>query len=334
MAQKKIRIAVDAMGGDNAPKEIIKGACLATNKNLKIILVGQKEIIERELNNHKKKNIEILDAREIVTNEDSPAFVHKDKKDSSLIKSLELVKNCEADGAVSAGNTGALLTAAILLLKRVSGIRRPALATPLPTSSGISLLLDSGANVDCKSLYLWQFAHMGVAYVENVMQIKNPRVALLNIGGERGKGNSLTKDAYELLVGSRINFIGNIEARDILSGFADVIICDGFDGNIILKYTEGFSKHIMGLLKQELNKNFLRKLGALLIKPAFLNLKKRFDYSRIGGAPLLGLDSIVVKAHGSSNHIAIKNAIGQCESFIKNDVAGKLSNLLSLTDDT
>lgn len=324
---KKITIAIDAMGGDNAPREIIKGSVSISNKNLKIILVGKKKLIENELHGHKFENIEILDSAQVITNNDSPTWAIKNKKDSSLIKGLNLLKENNADGFVSAGNTGALLSCATVLLKRIPQIIRPALATPLPNINRTSLLIDSGANVDCKPIYLEQFAKMGSVYMENVMKIKNPRVGLINIGTESDKGNILTKETYELLSGSGINFIGNIEARDIPSGIADVLICDGFAGNIILKHTEGLGKNIFKMLKAELNKNFTRKLGALLAKPAFISIKKKFDYAEIGGAPFLGLQSIIVKAHGSSDAKAIKNAITQCISFIENDISNKIRDL-------
>ncbi len=320
----KITIAVDVMGGDNAPHEIIKGCIDAANKNVKIILVGKKNLIESQKFNF--TNIEILNATEVINTEDSPIWALKNKKDSSIVKGLNLVKEKIADGFVSAGNTGAILSCATILLKRIPKINRPALATPLPNINGISLLLDSGANVECKPIYLEQFAKMGSVYMENVMGIKNPRVGLVNVGVEDTKGNTLTKEAYEILKGSNLNFIGNVEARDIPAGIADVIVCDGFTGNVILKNTEGVAQNIFKMLKTELKKNFSRKLGAILAKPAFMNMKKKFDYAEIGGAPFLGLTSIVVKAHGSSNAKAIKNAISQCVNFIKADVTKKIND--------
>lgn len=320
----KITIAVDAMGGDNAPHEIIKGCIDAVNKNVKIILVGKKDLIESQKFNF--TNIEILNATEVINTEDSPIWALKNKKDSSIVKGLNLVKEKIANGFVSAGNTGAILSCATILLKRIPKINRPALATPLPNINGISLLLDSGANVECKPIYLEQFAKMGSVYMENVMGIKNPRIGLVNVGVEDTKGNALTKEAYEILKSSNLNFIGNVEARDIPAGIADVIVCDGFTGNVILKNTEGVAQNIFKMLKTELKQNFSRKLGAILAKPAFMNMKKKFDYAEIGGAPFLGLTSIVVKAHGASNAKAIKNAISQCVNFIKSDVIEKINN--------
>lgn len=320
----KITIAVDAMGGDNAPHEIIKGCIDAANKNVKIILVGKKNLIESQKFNF--TNIEILNATEVINTEDSPIWALKNKKDSSIVKGLNLVKEKIADGFVSAGNTGAILSCTTILLKRIPKINRPALATPLPNINGISLLLDSGANVECKPIYLEQFAKMGSVYMENVMGIKNPRIGLVNVGVENTKGNALTKEVYEILKSSNLNFIGNVEARDIPAGIADVIVCDGFTGNVILKNTEGVAQNIFKMLKTELKKNFSRKLGAILAKPAFMNMKKKFDYAEIGGAPFLGLTSIVVKAHGSSNAKAIKNAISQCVNFIKADVTKKIND--------
>ena len=324
---KKITIVVDAMGGDNAPHEIVKGCTEAANENLKIILVGKKDLIESELHNYNYSNIEIVDAQEIITNDESPTAAVKTKKDSSLVKGLNLVKEKIADGFVSAGSTGAILTCATILLRRIHKIIRPAIATPLPNINGVSLLLDSGANVDCKPIYLEQFAKMGSIYAENVMKIKNPRVGLVNIGIENEKGNALTKEVYEMLSHLNINFIGNIEARDIPSGIADVIICDGFVGNVILKNTEGMAQNLFKMLKNELEDGFTKKLGALFARSAFKNIKKKFDYSEIGGAPLLGLNSIVVKAHGSSNSKAIKNAIFQCVNFVENDIVNKIIEL-------
>ena len=327
----KIIIAIDAMGGDNAPKEIIKGAvcALEENNNLKIILVGKQEIIDNELKNYDIKsyeNLEILDAQDIITNDDSPTWAIKNKKESSIVKGLNLVKDKSADGFISAGSTGALLSCATLLLKRLPKISRPALATLLPNLNGVSLLLDSGANVDCKAIYLEQFAKMGSLYMEHVMKIKNPRVALVNIGIERSKGSILLKEAYELLGGSKINFIGNIEARDIPYGSADVLVCDGFVGNVILKHTEGLTKGLLHIIKNELDKNILRKLGGLFAKSAFSNIKNKFDYNKIGGAPFLGLNSIIIKVHGSSNYNAIKNAAKQCIGFIESNIISQIKD--------
>lgn len=329
---KKIIIALDAMGGDKAPDEIIKG-CVEVFRvcdNLKVFLIGKQEIIKKKLDEYKGQgldfDIEIIDAQEIILNNESPTWAIKNKKESSIVKGLNLVKEEKADGFVSAGSTGALLSCATILLKRLPGINRPVLATLLPTANEnkFVILLDSGANVDCKAIYLEQFAHMGYVYMKNIMKINKPRVGLINIGTENSKGNILTKEAYDLLSNSDLNFIGNIEARDIFSGIADVLVCDGFVGNIILKNIEGMAKNIFGMLKNDIKKNILRKFGGLLVKPAFINLKKKFDYNEIGGAPFLGLNSIVVKIHGASDYRAVKNAIMQCVGFVKNDLKEKI----------
>ena len=302
---RKIIIAVDAMGGDNAPNEIIKGCIHAFEAcgNLKILLVGKQEIIKKKLNEYKNQefDIEIIDAQEMVLNNESPTWVIKNKKESSMVKGLNLVKDGQADGFVSAGSTGALLACATMLLKRLPGVSRPALATLLPTvnSNKLVMLIDSGANVDCKAIYLEQFARLGSVYMREVMKIDKPRVGLINIGTENSKGNMLVKEVYELLGGVDINFIGNIEARDILSGVADVLVCDGFVGNIVLKSVEGIAKNIFGMIKGEINKSISGKFGALLLRPTFINIKDKFDYNKVGGAPFLGLNSIVVKAHGA-----------------------------------
>lgn len=327
---KKIIIAVDAMGGDNAPNEIIKGCVYAfkTCESLKILLVGNQEIIKKKLNEYKNQefDIEIIDAQEVVLNNESPTWVIKNKKESSMVKGLNLVKDGQADGFVSAGSTGALLACAIMLLKRLPGVSRPALATFLPTvnSNKLVMLIDSGANVDCKAIYLEQFARLGSIYMQEVMKINKPKIGLINIGTENLKGNMLVKEAYELLGGMDINFIGNIEARDVLSGVADVLVCDGFVGNIVLKSVEGIAKNIFGMIKSDMKKSIFGKFGGLLLKPAFMNIKNKFDYNKVGGAPFLGLNSIVVKAHGASSYEAIKNSILQCVAFVENNVKGKI----------
>lgn len=326
---KKIIIAVDAMGGDKAPDEIIKG-CVEVFRvcnNLKIFLVGKKDIIEKKLDEYKERgldfdfDIEIIDAQEVILNNESPTWAIKNKKESSIVKGLNLVKEKKADGFVSAGSTGALLSCATILLKRLPGISRPVLATLLPTinKNKFVMLLDSGANVDCKAIYLEQFAQMGYVYMKNIMKINKPKVGLINVGTENLKGNIVTKEAYELLSNSDLNFIGNVEARDIFSGIADVLVCDGFVGNIILKNIEGVAKSIFGMLKSDIKKNIFRKLGGLLVKPAFVNLKKKFDYNEIGGAPFLGLSALVVKIHGASAYRAVKNAIMQCVGFVESN---------------
>jgi len=325
-----MRIVVDAMGGDNAPEEIVKGCILARDEyNINIILSGREEEIKKILdkNTLSNKNIDILDAEEVITNEDKPVLALRRKKNSSLVKALNAVKNNEADAIVSAGSTGALLSGGLLIIGRIEGIERPALATLLPTMNGrFSMLIDSGANVDSKPEFLYDFAIMGNIYMQNVMGINSPQIALANIGSEKGKGNKLTVETYELLQNSilPLNFIGNIEAREILQGKADIIVCDGFVGNIILKSLEGTVSEVMAGIKQELNSSIITKIGGMLIKSSLRNFKKKFDYKEIGGAPLLGVKAPVIKAHGSSNDIAIKNAIRQAKVIYE----GNINNLI------
>ena len=327
-----IFIALDAMGGDNAPKEIIKGAVEAlADDRVNILLVGKKETIEQELSAYKYNagRVEIINASEVIENDEQPTYAIRRKKNSSIVIGLNLLKEDRAKAFVSAGATGALLTGATLIAGRINGAERPALGTLLPNDKGFSFLIDSGANVDPKPNYLLQFAKMGSIYMEYVMNINRPRVGLLNIGVEREKGNILTKEAYSLLESSDINFIGNIEAREVPSGAADVVVCDGFTGNVLLKYTEGFAKAMLGMIKKELMSSAMSKLGAVLSKGAYKNLKKSFDYSEVGGAPFLGLKALVLKAHGSSDSKAIKSAINLCVDFNEKGIVEKLSESLS-----
>ena len=328
---EEIKIAVDAMGGDNAPGEIIKGAVEAVNEfDATIVLVGIEKTIEKELKKYtyNKEKIEVVNATEIISTDEVPTTAIRRKKDSSMVVGLNLVKDGKAAAFVSAGSTGALLTGATVIIGRIKGIERPALGTCLPTTNGFTFLLDSGANVDCKANYLVQFAKMASVYVENVMGIKNPKVAIANIGVEKEKGNALVKEAYELLEEVEgINFTGNIEAREIPFGEADVVVCDGFVGNTILKLSEGLSLALLGIIKEEITQGAY-KLAAAALKKPFKNIKKRFDSEEVGGAPFLGLKSLVVKAHGSSKAKGIKNAIKQCEIFVENDIVLKIQEKL------
>ncbi|MCJ7856841.1 phosphate acyltransferase PlsX [Lachnospiraceae bacterium NSJ-143] len=327
---KNIKIAVDAMGGDNAPFEIVKGAVEASAEfGSNITLVGPEDKIIAELNKYAydKSKISIVNAAEVITTDESPTNAIRRKKDSSIVVGLNLVKSGEAAAFVSAGSTGAVLTGGTFIIGRIKGIERPALGTCLPTTNGFTFLIDSGANVDCKASYLVQFAKMASVYVENVMGIVNPRVGLINIGAEKEKGNSLTKEVYELLEESNLNFVGNIEPRDIPFGLADILVCDGFAGNTVLKFAEGLSSALLGIIKNEITSGFYKVPSAFLIKP-FKNIKKRFDSEEVGGAPFLGLKSLVVKAHGSSKAKGIKNAIKQCEIFVENDIVLKIEEKL------
>ena len=325
-----VKIAVDAMGGDNAPFEIVKGAVEAVNEfGSNIILVGPQETVEKELAKYTfdKSKISIKNATEVISTDESPTNAIRRKKDSSIVVGLNLVKNGEASAFVSAGSTGAVLTGGTFIIGRIKGIERPALGTCLPTVSGFTFLLDSGANVDCKSTYLLQFAKMASVYVEHVMGVNNPTVGLINIGAEKEKGNALTKETYELLEGSELNFVGNVEPRDIPFQKADVLVCDGFAGNTVLKFAEGLSSALISIIKDEITAGLYKIPAAFLIKP-FKNIKKRFDSEEVGGAPFLGLKSLVVKAHGSSKAKGIKNAIKQCEIFVEKDIVLKIEEQL------
>lgn len=324
---KKIIVALDAMGGDHAPVETVKGAVEAVKElNVDIKLVGPEDVVKAELAKYEydKERIEVVHASEVIGTDEVPTMAIRRKKDSSLVVALNLVKKGEADAIVSAGSTGALLTGALLIVGRLPGVERPALGTCLPNKKGFSFLIDSGANVDCKPKHLEQFAKMGSVYVEHVFGIKEPKVALVNIGAEKEKGNALTKETYELLEQAEdINFTGNIEPRNIPFGEADVIVCDGFVGNTILKLSEGLAKTMIDIIKAEITKGAY-KIAAAALKTPFRNVKKFMDSDEIGGAPFIGLKSLVVKAHGSSNAKAFKNAVRQCVLFTEADIIGKL----------
>jgi glycerol-3-phosphate acyltransferase PlsX len=325
-----MKVIVDAMGGDNGVKANVEGSILALNeyKDIEVILVGNKIKIENELNNYEfnKNNIKIINTTNVISNDDEPAMAIRRKKDSSIVVGFNMLKDGNGDAFISAGNTGALLSGGILIVKRIKGIERAAIATVYPTQKGISLLIDAGANVDCKPQYLQQFAIMGSIYCEKVLNIHNPKVAMVNIGTEMEKGNLLVKESYSLLHESNINFIGNIEARDIPYGYADVIVCDGFVGNVILKLTEGIAFSMFSVMKKEFLNGFWSKTGAYLLKPKFKNIKNIMDYREYGGAPLLGIKKPVIKAHGSSDGIAIKNAIGQAKLVVENKIIDKIEN--------
>ena len=321
---QKIIVALDAMGGDLAPVETVKGAVDAVKEmNVLVKLVGSEEDVNRELAKYTypKEKIEVVNAEEVISTDEVPTMAIRKKKNSSMVVGMQLVKNGEADAFVSAGSTGALLTGSLLI------VERPVLCPCLPAKNVFTFLVDSGANVDCKAKYLEQFGKMGSVYVENVFGKKNPSVALVNIGAEKEKGDSLTKEAYELLEVSDLNFVGNIEPRNIPFGEADVIVCDGFVGNTILKFAEGLSKTLVDIIKSEITKGAYKIAAAMLVKP-FRNVKKYFDADEVGGAPFIGLKSLVVKAHGSSNAKAFKNAIRQCVLFKEADIVGKIQDKL------
>ena len=311
------------MGSDKGYGEIVKGAIDGVNElGVNIVLVGMEDLLKKELSkyNYPRDFIEILNAEEYISNEDEPVLAIRRKKNSSMVLGLEALAKGEGDGFVSTGNTGALLAGGLFIVKRIKGVERAALATVYPTRKGFSFMLDIGANVDSKPEYLLQFATMGSIYSEQVLGVKSPTIGLANIGVEEGKGNALVREAYKLLLDSNLNFIGNVEVRDIPEGIADVIVCDGFMGNTILKLTEGMAITMFSALKDEFTSSFKSKLGALMLKSQLKSFKNNLDYREYGGAPLLGLKKPVVKAHGSSDAFAIKNAIRQVKTFSDNNV--------------
>ncbi len=325
-----VRVAVDAMGGDNAPFVTVKGAVDAVNESsaLKVFLVGKKEVVEQELSkyNYNKDRIEIVDATEVIEMAEPPVMAIRTKKDSSIVKAMYMVNHGDADAYVSAGSTGATLVGGQVIVGRLKGVDRAPLAPLIPTEKGNSLLIDCGANVDARPNHLVQFAKMGTVYMENIMGIKNPTVAIVNIGAEEEKGNALVKETFPLLKNCPdINFIGSIEARDIPAGGADIIVCEAFTGNVILKMYEGVATSMMHIIKKGLMNSFKTKIGALLIKD---DLKKSLaDYSmdKYGGAPMLGLKGLVVKTHGSANDVEVKNSILQCVTFTEQRISEKIS---------
>jgi len=320
-----MRIVLDAMGGDFAPHVPVLGAVQAAKEfGVKVILTGKKELVERELSKYSypPELVEVVPAEEVIEMDEQPARALK-KKNSSIHAGLNLVKEGKADAFVSAGNTGAVMAISLFTVGRVKGVERPAITAILPNLSGYTFLLDVGANVDCKPHHLLQFAVMGSAYARYVLGEDNPRVGLLNIGEEEGKGNELTKEAFKLLKAARekgLNFAGNAEGRDVYSGKFDVIVCDGFVGNVCLKLSESLAKILAKILKEEIEKHLISKVGALFLKPAIKGFKKRIDYAEIGGAPLLGVNAPVIISHGSSNAKAIKNAIKTATRFVKSSL--------------
>lgn len=329
-----IKIAVDAMGGDNAPSEIVKGAVEAVSErpDITVCLTGQEDIIKKELEKYtyKKEQIEIVPASEVIETGEPPVNAIRKKKDSSIVVGMNLVKRGEADGFVSAGSSGAILVGGQVIVGRIKGVERPPLAPLIPTERGFSLLIDCGANVDARPSHLVQFAQMGSIYMEHVMGVKRPRVAIVNIGAEEEKGNALVKETFPLLKECPgINFIGSIEAREIPHGGADVIVCEAFVGNVILKLYEGVGATMISRIKKGMMSSLRSKIGALLIKPALKSTLKSFDASQYGGAPLLGLKGLVVKTHGSSKANEVKNSIIQCIAFKEQAISEKIGQCLS-----
>lgn len=329
-----VRVALDAMGGDDAPYVTVKGAvdAVAECSNLKVFLVGQEEKIEQELSKYQydKDKIEVVNATEIIEMAEPPVMAIRKKKDSSIVKAMYMVNHGEADAYVSAGSTGATLVGGQVIVGRLKGVERAPLAPLIPTEKGNSLLIDCGANVDARSPHLVQFAKMGTVYMENVMGLKNPTVAIVNIGAEEEKGNALVKETFPLLKNCPdINFIGSIEARDIPAGGADIIVCEAFTGNVILKMYEGVAKSMMHVIKKGLMSNLKTKIGALLIKDDLKKSLADYNMDKYGGAPMLGLKGLVVKTHGSANDIEVKNSILQCVTFTEQRISEKISAKIS-----
>lgn len=326
-----MRVAVDAMGGDNAPGVEVEGAVLAVREfGIPVTLVGDTERLREELSRHDTTGLDISihHASEVVGMHDSPSDAIRKKKDSSIRVAFELVKSGAADAVVSAGNSGATMAAGMFVLKRIPGIERPAIAQIFPTLKGKTLVLDVGGNVDCKPVHLVHFAIMGSVYSRCIMGIANPRIGLLSNGEEESKGNELTRDTNALLKRVSLDYAGYVEGRDIFSGVTDVVVCDGFVGNVVLKLSEGLSEAVGKMLKEEILKSFLPKIGFLLARPAFQRFMKKVDYAEYGGAPLLGIDGVGMICHGGSNTKAIKNAIRFAYEFAKSGVNQQMAEKL------
>lgn len=330
---QKIRIALDAMGGDYAPAEVVKGACKAVEEyeNIKLFLVGDKIAIEKELEGKQlpEGSVEIIPTTQVISCDESPVEAIRKKKDSSLIVAFQMLKKKEVDAVISAGSTGAVLVGGQVIAGKIPGIKRAPLATIIPTLKGVTLLLDCGANVDARPDHLLQFAKMGSLYMEHVVGIKNPKVSLVNIGMEEAKGNALVKEVYPKLKElDDINFAGNIEPRDIFQGETNVVLCEAFVGNVILKLAEGLSSTLIHAIKDGMMSSTRGKIGGMLVKPALKDTLKMFDASEYGGAPLLGLNGLVVKMHGNSTAKEVKIAIGQCITFTEQGITQKIREQL------
>ncbi len=332
-----VKVAVDAMGGDNAPGETVKGAVEAINsdRRVKVFLVGREPVIKEELKkyDYDEAQLEIVHAEEVIETAEPPVMAIRKKKNSSIVKCMNMVKDGSCDAMVSAGSTGAVLVGGQVIVGRIRGVERPPLAPLIPNAKGVSLLLDCGANVDARASQLLQFAKMGSIYMERVIGVKNPRVGLVNIGVEEEKGNALTKETYPLLQNCpEIHFIGNVEARDIPEGVADVLVCEAFAGNIVLKMLEGVSSVLVGKIKEGMMGSLKSKIGAMLVKPALKKTLKGFSTEEYGGAPLLGLNGLVVKTHGSSKAIEIRHSVLQCIAFKEQNINEIIKEQIILKD--
>ena len=322
-----MKIALDSMGGDYAPEMVVDGAVEAASEGdgrFQVVLVGKKEIIESYIADKRLNggNIEIVDAPEVIGMSESPATAVRRKRNSSIVTAMRLQKEGVVQAVVSAGNTGAVVASSLVSLGRLRGISRPAIAIYLPSRTGGTILLDAGANSDCEAHNLLQFAFMGSIYAENLLGRTRPKVGLLSIGEEKSKGNELTRETHELLEGSDLNFVGNVEGRDIFMGEVDVVVTDGFTGNIVLKFSESIVHYLSDLVKEGLGRYPLAKLGAAMMKPVFRNVGLALDYAEYGGAPLLGLNGVVIIGHGGSSARAIKNAILAAERIVESDING------------
>ncbi|MCI9372512.1 MAG: phosphate acyltransferase PlsX [Lachnospiraceae bacterium] len=332
-----VKVAVDAMGGDNAPAEIVKGAVEAIQENskVKVYLVGNEDAMKKELAGYQypEEQLMLVPASEVIETAEPPVMAIRKKKDSSLVKALYLVKDGTCDAYVSAGSSGATLVGGQVIVGRIKGVERPPLAPLIPTEKGCALLVDCGANVDARPSHLVQFAKMGSIYMENIMGVRNPRVAIVNIGAEEEKGNALVKETFPLLKNCPdIHFIGSIEARDIPAGMADVIVCEAFVGNVILKLYEGVGGTLIKKVRNGMMSSLRSKIGAFLVKPALKETLKDFELEQYGGAPMLGLNGLVVKTHGSSKSVEIKNSILQCILFKEQKINEKIKEKISIQD--
>jgi glycerol-3-phosphate acyltransferase PlsX len=327
-----MRIALDAMGGDNAPEVTVEGAVWAAREHgVQVLLVGQEELLTPELAKHVTSGLalSIVHASEVIGMEDEPAVAAKTKQDSSMIVGMNLIKKGEADAFFSAGNTGGVMAAALFRLARIPGVKRPALTVHYPTVKGHCLVLDAGANTDCKPEWLLQFGVMGSIYAQTALGIEVPRVGIVSNGEEEGKGSTLVKEAYELLKGNQVNFVGNVEGKDIPFGLADVVVTDGLTGNVIIKLSEGVTKFLIGVLESEIKSSAMTAIGGALAKPAFRRAKRVLDYAEVGGAPLLGVNGVVLVGHGRSNSKAIKSGIAAAKRAVEAGMLDAITHRLA-----